>query len=132
VLTGSDNSNTGGGSDRPDVVGNYAVSNPGPDGWFNPAAFLKAPANTFGNAGRNVLRGPTLKNFDFGVFRTFRITERQAVQLRTEFFNLANHPNFFLPVNTLSSGAFGKIQRASSQSDTGAQRQIQFGLKYTF
>jgi hypothetical protein len=132
VLSGTDVSNTGGNNDRPNVVGDWSVSNQGPDSWFNPAAFTRATAGTFGNAGRNILRGPTLKNFDLGVSRTFRITERQGLQLRTEFFNLTNHPNFFFPVASLSSSAIGRIQRANSQATTGAQRQIQFGLKYSF
>jgi hypothetical protein len=44
---------------------------------------------------------------------------------------LANHPNFFLPVQSLANTAFGTIQRAIN-TGTGAQRQIQFGLKYMF
>ena len=45
-------------NDRPNVVGN---PNNGPkrwDAWFNTAAFVPAPAGTFGNAGRNTIIGP--------------------------------------------------------------------------
>src|SRR5262249_61830930 len=88
--------------------------------------------STFGNAGRDILRGPPLKNFDFGVYREFRITERHTLKFRTEFFNLTNHPSFFLPNASAASSSFSTISRAAFQSQTGAQRQIQFALKYIF
>jgi hypothetical protein len=150
VFSGRDESNTGGGSDRPNVIGDWRVSNPTPDRWFNPCTLLAdgktlrncspgdKPAwqlnaiNTFGNAGRNILRGPSLKNFDFGLYREFHLNERQALKFRTEFFNLTNHPNFFLPNASAASSSFATISRAAFQSQTGAQRQIQFALKYSF
>ena len=150
VFTGTDQSNTSGGNDRPNLIGNPSVPNPGPDRWFNPCTLsadgrtrnncqpgdnpawqINAPG-TFGNVGRNSLRGDGLKNFDLGLYRAFRITERQGFQFRAEFFNLPNHPNFFFPNASASSKAFGTVSRASSQSQTGSQRQIQFGLKYMF
>jgi hypothetical protein len=90
------------------------------------------PTGQFGNVGRNTLRGDGLKNFDFGIYRGFRISESQSLQFRTEIFNLANHPNFFFPERLTSSIAFGTISRAAYQAQTGAQRQIQFALKYIF
>jgi hypothetical protein len=162
VVSGTDRSNTGGGNDRPIIVGDWRVNNPGPDRWFNPCRIVQtlnaqgqivetrtgcaqgdSPAwllpvagsatvvGVFGNAGRNILRGPGLNNFDLGVSRFFRITERQQIQFRAEVFNLANHPNFFFPVASLSNAAAGTIQRAAN-TGTGAQRQIQFALKYLF
>jgi hypothetical protein len=149
VLSGRDESNTAGGNDRPNVIGDWHVANRGPDRWFNPCTLLAsgtlrncAPGDspawginavgTFGNEGRNTLRADGLKNFDLGLYRLFQITERHSVQFRAEFFNLPNHPNFFLPENSSASGAFSTISRAAFQSQTGAQRQIQFALKYSF
>jgi hypothetical protein len=147
IFTGTDQSNTGQNEDRPNIIGDWGVQNQGPDRWFNACTLLangtlrncggdnpawqQNAANTFGNAGRNLLRGPGLANFDFGVSRFFDISERQRFQFRAEVFNLANHPNFFLPVQSLANTAFGTIQRAIN-TGTGAQRQIQFGLKYMF
>jgi hypothetical protein len=150
VFTGLDQSNTGANADRPNLIGDWRVPKPGPDRWFNPCTLLpdgkttrncrpgdkpawqiNAPG-TFGNAGRNILRGDGLSNFDLGVARFFKITERQSIQFRAEVFNLANHPNFFFPNANASSSAFGTISRAASQSQTGAQRQIQLALKYLF
>ncbi|MDQ2921871.1 MAG: TonB-dependent receptor [Acidobacteriota bacterium] len=148
IFTGTDVSNTGGNNDRPNVIGDWRVSHPSPDRWFNPCTQLAngslrncapgdspawgiPPAGSFGNAGRNILRGPGLRNFDFGVSRVFKITERHQLQFRAEVFNLTNHPNFFFPETSVASGSFGTISRAAN-TGAGAQRQIQFGLKYLF
>jgi len=148
VFTGTDQSNTGQNADRPNIIGNWRVSNPGPDRWFNPCtrlangslrnclagdtpAWEQNAAGTFGNAGSNILRGDGLHNFDLGVSRFFRVTERQQLQFRAEVFNLTNHPNFFFPTASLASTAFATINRAAN-TGTGAQRQIQFALKYLF
>ncbi|PYS36426.1 MAG: hypothetical protein DMG14_24490, partial [Acidobacteria bacterium] len=88
--------------------------------------------STFGNAGRNILRSDGLKNFDLGLSRSFRFTEQVSLQFRSEVFNLVNHPNFALPNQSAASGSFGTISRAAFQSQTGAQRQIQFAAKIVF
>jgi hypothetical protein len=148
VLTGTDRSGTGQNADRPNLIGDWRVSNPGPDRWFNPCTLLATgalsncragdtpawqqnPTGIFGNAGRNLIRGPGLASFDLGLSRFFKVTERHRFQFRAEVFNFTNHPNFFLPVQSLASSAFGTIQRAIN-TGSGAQRQIQFGLKYMF
>jgi hypothetical protein len=48
--------------------------------------------------GRNSLRGPSLKQLDFSVFKDTRLAERLTMQLRAEFFNILNHPNFSNPL----------------------------------
>ena len=52
----------------------------------------------FGNLGRNSLRGPSFKEFNFSIFKNTAITERVNLQLRAELFNLFNHPNFSSPI----------------------------------
>jgi hypothetical protein len=52
----------------------------------------------FGDLGRNSLRGPSFKEFNASVFKNTPITEHVMLQLRAEFFNLFNHPNFANPV----------------------------------
>jgi hypothetical protein len=154
-LTNIDISNTGGGNDRPNLIGDPRLSNRGPDRWFNTCTRLQngslanclagespvweiPAAGNFGNAGRNILRGDGLKNFDLGIYRSFRLTERQNLQFRAEVFNLANHPNYYFPTQSALSSAtagnasFGKISRAAFSNQIGAQRQIQFALKYVF
>jgi hypothetical protein len=131
VTVGRDQSATGGNADRPNLVGDPKVSDQGPDRWFNPAAFAAPAPGAFGNAGRNILRGDGLHSFDLGASRFFRVTERHQFQFRAEVFNLTNHPNFFFPTASLASTAFGTITQAANNG-AGAQRQIQFALKYIF
>jgi len=138
VLSGADRSSTGLGTDRPDLIGD---PNSGPrtaSRWFNTAAFaLNAPL-TFGNAGRNIVRGPSFKNFDFALMKNTRIMETANIEFRTEFFNIFNHPNFALPGNILTSPNFGAIFQTPDVAQnnvglgSGGPRLIQFGLKFSF
>jgi hypothetical protein len=118
--------NTGGGS-RPNRVGEGKIDNPGPNRWFDPAAFNSPSAFAYGNAGRNILDGPGRVNFDFSVFKDIPVSEQLKVQFRTEFFNVFNTPQFDLPNATIGTGPAGTIT-----SIVGIPRQIQFGLKILF
>jgi hypothetical protein len=54
----------------------------------------------FGDEGRDSLHGPTFKQWDLAIYKNTPITERVTMQLRADFFNILNHPNFsnpFLP-----------------------------------
>jgi hypothetical protein len=115
------------------------------DCWFNQAAFVEpalAPgqsvAHMFGNAGRAILRGPDLVNFDFSIYKTFKMTERFGLSFRTEFFNIFNHPNFNLPNVGSGPGSSGvgftnaAGGAAITQTVPDNQREIQFGLKLLF
>jgi hypothetical protein len=82
---------------------------------------------TFGNLGRNALRGPGFKNFDLGVFKNFFITERVRLQYRAEAFNAFNHVNFSNP-----GGSFGTPNFGRSTGTQNNQRSIQMGLKLYF
>lgn len=116
-----DYSGSGNGFDRPDVVGpiKYDARNP-----FNfldlnsfaiPCTIQSALTSStitgtaqdcipgtrhFGDEGRDSLRGPAFKEWNFALFKTTAITERLTMQFRADFFNFLNHPNFanpFLP-----------------------------------
>jgi hypothetical protein len=118
--------NTGTGS-RPDRIADGALDNPTVDRWFDPAAFTTPAQFTYGNSGRNILYGPGRVNFDFSLFKQFRITEGLNLQFRTEFFNLFNTPQFDLP-----NAAIGASNAGTITSFVGTPRQIQFGLKLAF
>jgi hypothetical protein len=73
-------------------------------GYLNPLAFVQPAFGTFGNLGRNSIYGPALRNVDFSITKNTRLTERVNLQLRAEFFNIFNHPNFALPAHTIIPG----------------------------
>jgi hypothetical protein len=115
---------------RPDRI---ADLNNGPrrvEQWLTRSSFRRldpvADAGRFGNAGRNIARGPGLANFDFSLFKSFALREKSALQLRAECFNLLNTPNFAVPVSDLNSANFGRVLEA------GPARLFQLALKYTF
>jgi hypothetical protein len=102
------------------------LPNPTIDHWFDVSCFVSPAQFTYGNAGRNILRGPGMMNLDFGLYKNFTIAERHRIQFRSEFFNGLNHPNFGLPATTVNVTGAGRILSASPA------RIIQFGLKYGF
>jgi hypothetical protein len=104
--------------------------------WFNPCAFVKAPAGELGTAARAPVYGPRFVNTDFSVFKDFPLSFREAMnlQFRAEFFNLFNHSQFYLngyadtgeqDINTPSS--FGVINNTVNNP-----RLIQFALRLNF
>jgi hypothetical protein len=149
---GDDNSNTGNsgqqaGSDRPNVVGNpnaavnsvtYAATRTTSQ-WFNTAAFAVAPANTYGNAGRNSLLGPDYSSFDVSLSRRFTVHDRTTVTFEAQSFDLLNHPNFAQPnasapdpSNGAPNPAFGTIASTLMSTSAARYRQMQFALRLAF
>jgi len=146
IIIGVDNASTGtnAGYDRPiaTLVSRGYAANPSPSRWFDPAAFVEAPAGTFGNVGRNALTTPHFQSIDFAVHKQFHVpsTENHVVQFRLEAFNALNHPSWDRPqANILAGAAFlGAPANAAHQgfgviSNTAIpMRQVQLGLKYSF
>jgi hypothetical protein len=93
---------------------------------------------TFGNMGRNILRGPGFMNWDASVSKTWKIKERFSLQLRGEVFNVANHPNYSAGSVGPDLSDFSSFGRASATPDvyasnpvvgSGGSRHIQLGAK---
>jgi len=129
---GYDPSNTGTqGLVRPNRIanGNLPRDKRSPDLWFDADAFTLPDPYTYGNAGRNILVGPGINTFDGSVRKVFSIAEHQNLELRGEFFNMFNHPNFTQPDAFIDDGpgATGVITATSLPN-----RQVQIGLKYKF
>jgi hypothetical protein len=113
---------------RPNVVGDWHVSDRGITRWFNAAAFAVPAPFTYGNSGKNVMTGPGLVNFDLSIYKNFTFSDRLRLQFRSEFFNIANHANFANPAANITVPAqVGRITGTST-----ANRVIQFGLRLTF
>jgi hypothetical protein len=100
--------------------------------WLNPSAFAEPAAGTFGNAGRGIFFGPKLANVDFSVIKNTKITERLRMQIRGEFFNVLNHPNFAEPNETVGA-SFGEIFNTLGRTiGFGTSRQIQLSARFNF
>lgn len=63
----------------------------------------------FGNVGRGIISGPSLRDLDFSLFRKFQISERFKGEFRVESFNLTNTPNFANPNVGQGDANFGKV-----------------------
>jgi hypothetical protein len=102
--------------------------------YFYPNAFGREALNTMGNAGRNFFHGPGLNNFDFAIFKDFRLTESKKLELRFESFNLFNHAQFdsyTLSVNSNSS-SFGRALGARPAQGAIDSRILQLAAKIYF
>jgi len=100
---------------------------------FNVNAFQEpTQLGIFGNSSRTVCCGPGINNFDFSMLKDTQMTERTTLELRAEFFNVANHAQFSTVDGNFSDGlpqdggTFGKVIRARDP------RIIQFALKLLF
>jgi hypothetical protein len=107
-------------------------------GYLNGNAFAQPPTGTFGTLGRNAIYGPKFWNVDFAVLKDTRLYEHLNVQLRAEFFNIFNHPNFALPGFSITPGSNDVITQTPDQAQTnpglggGGPRVIQVGAKFLF
>ena len=140
-------------NERPNLVGNpYAGVCPNgarvgaQSCWFNPNAFGVPTARQFGNAGRNMLRGPAFAQFDPALHKDFAISQERELTVGVEVYNLLNHPNFGVPSNTQSAFSLGgngdavfKDAAGDFADDAGqilttagAARQIQLTGRFTF
>jgi hypothetical protein len=166
-----DYSGAGEGFDRPDQISTpqYSPHNPAqylnlssfaaPCTWGNPQGNDGTTDETncvpgtrhFGSLGRNSLKGPTFKEFNFSVFKDTALTEHVVLTLRAEFFNLFNHPNFSNPLLPNFIGNVGAPDAATGQHSGyysltatgdvgignpflggGGPRGVQFAAKITF
>jgi Carboxypeptidase regulatory-like domain/TonB-dependent Receptor Plug Domain/TonB dependent receptor len=104
-----------------------------PANQLNLEAFA-TPVGHFGTLGRNVFYGPDAVNFDMSLFKNIKITEKQQLVFRTEFFNIFNHPQFSNPNAALNNiPQFGQTTSTlSTLEGFHTNRQIQFALRYSF
>ena len=97
--------------------------------YFNPAAFTDS-LDTWGNAGRNILRGPSQVQYDFMLGKIVKIRESEQLELRWETYNAFNQATFTNPASTLAAGGPGTAGVISST--IGGPRTMQVALRYRF
>ncbi|MCX6594218.1 MAG: TonB-dependent receptor [Acidobacteria bacterium] len=90
------------------------------------AVSIPAAGQSFGNSGRNLVRGFNFYQTDLTLGKTFTLTERLRLQFRAEAFNLLNETNFREPDGNISNPGFGQIRSSFDP------RQLQFALKLIF
>ncbi|MBZ5528666.1 MAG: TonB-dependent receptor [Acidobacteriia bacterium] len=160
---------SGGGFGRPDVAGTITYNRNDPRNFLDVSVFAipcsypvaggdgtsatcVPGTRHFGNLGRNSLRGPDFRQFDFSIFKDTKINERIKVQFRAEAFNLFNHPNFanpYLPyfiadaspngvgtngrsIGSLGLAATGDVGIGYPFLGSGGPRGLQLAVKFTF
>ena len=112
-------------------------------GCFAGPGWVMSPPETgqFGTMGRNMVPGPGYVDWDFSVGKTFKFGEKASLEIRGEFFNLLNHPNFAGVDTDLSDGFSGTVGQAFFTPDiaasnpvigSGGSRHIQLGAKVLF
>ena len=91
--------------------------------WFDTSAFAQPAAFRNGTGGVGLVRADGKINFDLSLLKNIPFGERRKIQLRGEFFNVGNHPNFGNPGGTFGGPGFGVVASA----DPG--RRVQVGAR---
>ena len=136
------------GARRPNLVGtpDYDFSlwnNGGPDRFvlnnrpavINQSAFAYPAAFTVGNAGRNILTGPSMAWAQFSLQKNFRIKEKLQTQLRWDMQNAYKTSNFTGPTTTVdfrNPATFGKLTDDPRTASLGGQPLMNLTLMIQF
>jgi hypothetical protein len=114
---------------RPNVSGDIYAADPTIDAWFNAANITLPTLSTqpFGNAPRNIARGPASYVMDMGIQKRVALPSGSSLEFRIEAFNVFNKTNLSVPNGNRSSTAFGTITTLATPA-----RQIQLGVKFDF
>jgi hypothetical protein len=99
------------------------LSDPTPEKWFDPKAYVLPAAGFQGTAGRNTMIGPSQRATDLAVTKRFALGQATRIEFRGEIFNLFNNTNFGQPDANISNVTAGVISTADDA------RSMQFGLR---
>jgi len=122
---------------RPNVIANPNAAPCVPGTLFNTCAFApNTVEGTSGNAGRNIIRGPGLQEWDISIFKVFPVREQMHFEFRAEFFNAFNHVNPVFGIPGEISQEPTTLERGTGQFGFPAAsrppREIQLALKFYF
>jgi hypothetical protein len=122
---------------RPDRVPGISFTPPegkSPLHWINPAAFATLANGTWGNAGRNLDRGPGTWQLDASLEKELLGIERYSLKFRADGFNMFNRAQYGLPVTNWSATNFGAIttQLNAGATGTATQRVFQVSLRLSY
>ncbi len=111
----------------PNRIASGDLDKPTVDLWFDPAAFVAPPPDTYGDAGRGILYAPGHVNFDTSLSKRFSLFGRSNAEFRWDAFNLFNHPGFGFPNSAIGNASAGRITTTVVDN-----RSMQFALKFNF
>jgi len=112
---------------RPDVTGTpVALPDPSVSEWFNTAAFTLPPAGQFGDARRNSIEGPGTHLFDMAFTKVFPLKESRLLEVRAQFSNIFNTPQFTSIDAVVNSPTYGRVIAA------GSMRTVQFTVRFRY
>lgn len=94
--------------------------------WFSTASFVAPPPGFYGNAGRDIVRGPGLQTWNVSLYKHFPWRDRLDTEFRAECFNILNHTNFMSVTTALGNGSFGQVTASHDP------RIFQFGVRLSF
>ena len=118
------------GSQYPNRIASGSLSNPTIAKWFDTSAFVAPTQFTFGNSGRNVLRGPDSLTLDYSMGKNFklaRVREGMELQLRMDANNIMNHAVFANPASRIGAAGVATIT-----STFVGSRTVQLGARLAF
>ncbi|HXW07094.1 MAG TPA: carboxypeptidase regulatory-like domain-containing protein [Vicinamibacterales bacterium] len=137
TVTQTQNVLSTGTGNRPNRICDGKLENPTIDRWFDTSCFVP-PADatgTYGDSGRNILRGPGQFNIDMSLIKRTRFG-RINTEIRVEAFNLLNHPQFGQPNGQIGNASVGRITAMLANPACAlcgtTERQIQIAAKATF
>jgi hypothetical protein len=109
------------------------VSDPGPSGWFNPAAFDQPADFTLGNGARSywTLRGPASQNHDLSASKRFPLGGEKTLEFNAVALNFLNHANWNSPDVVIGPRSAPNVNAGKIIGSSGG-RVMQLGLKVSF
>lgn len=136
VTESTDPLNSGGAyGTRPFRMGAGVMASPSVKQWFDytSTSFQVNPtaSGIYGNAGRNILRGPGSNNWDASLMKAFHYSTRSYAELRVDAFNVFNHPQFGQPNTNIQAGA-GIAGAITSTATSTNSRELQGAIKVYF
>jgi hypothetical protein len=111
---------------RPDFLGGPTrLSHPTVSEWFDTTQFV-TPAGCLGNAGRNIIRGPSTRSFSMTMNKTYRFEKNRALDVQIQAANVFNNVVWNSLNTTVNSNLFGQITNA------GAMRRVTIQARFRF